>query len=212
MNFADGRIKGYGLTLFGQDKTFYISCVSGNEGYGENDFVSSDDGLITDKATGLMWTADDSNTGLNTERALALVEEQNNANYLGYNDWRLPNAKELQSLVDHSRSPPTNGSAAIDPLFGSTGTINEAGVADFPVCWTSTTHVNWTNNPGASGVYVNFGRSMGYMNNTWIDAHGAGTQRSDPKAGDPADYLTGHGPQGDAFRTYNHVRLAHSVQ
>ena len=51
---------------------------------------------------------------------------------------------------------------------------------------------------------------MGYMNN-WQDVHGAGAQRSDPKTGDPADYPTGHGPQGDAIRIYNYVRLVRDV-
>ena len=41
---------------------------------------------------------------------------------------------------------------------------------------------------------------------SWKDVHGAGAQRSDPKAGDPNDYPTGHGPQGDAIRIYNYVR------
>ncbi len=45
------------------------------------------------------------------------------------------------------------------------------------------------------------------MNNQWRDVHGAGAQRSDPKSGDPNDYPTGHGPQGDAIRIYNYVRL-----
>ena len=36
--------------------------------------------------------------------------------------------------------------------------------------------------------------------------HGAGAQRSDPKYYDGTDYSTGHGPQGDAVRIYNHVR------
>jgi len=29
---------------------------------------------------------------------------------------------------------------------------------------------------------------MGYINNTWVDVHGAGAQRSDPKSGDPTAY------------------------
>jgi hypothetical protein len=37
--------------------------------------------------------------------------------------------------------------------------------------------------------------------------HGAGAQRSDPKAGNPADFPRGRGPQGDAIRIYNFVRL-----
>jgi hypothetical protein len=59
----------------------------------------------------------------------------------------------------------------------------------------------------ANGVYVSFGRAMGYMQNTWVDVHGAGAQRSDPKSGDPNDYPTGRGPQGDAIRIYNYIRL-----
>ena len=59
----------------------------------------------------------------------------------------------------------------------------------------------------AQRAYVTFGRAMGYMNSTWVDVHGAGAQRSDPKAGNPADYPTGNGPQGDAIRIYNYVRL-----
>jgi len=47
---------------------------------------------------------------------------------------------------------------------------------------------------------------MGYMNGLWMDVHGAGAQRSDPKDGDPADYPEGHGPQGDAVRIFNYVR------
>ena len=54
---------------------------------------------------------------------------------------------------------------------------------------------------------------MGYMTNLggWIDVHGAGAQRSDPKTGDPANYPTGFGPQGDAIRIYNYVRLVRNI-
>lgn len=39
-----------------------------------------------------------------------------------------------------------------------------------------------------------------------VDVHGAGAQRSDPKAGDPQNFPHGRGPQGDVVRIYNHVR------
>lgn len=52
---------------------------------------------------------------------------------------------------------------------------------------------------------------MGYMRGGWLDVHGAGAQRSDPKAGDPADYPQGRGPQGDAVRILNHVRCVRSA-
>ena len=40
----------------------------------------------------------------------------------------------------------------------------------------------------------------------FVDVHGAGAQRSDPKAGDPAMFPHGRGPQGDVIRFYNFVR------
>ncbi len=211
VNFADGRIKGYGLSLRGRDKTFFAKYVRGNVDYGENDLVDNGDGTITDSATDLMWAQSDSGAGLDWEQALAWVEQSNAENYLGYDDWHLPDAKELQSIVDYSRSPATSSSAAIDPLFNAASITNEAGQSDYPAYWSSTTHANWTNRPGVYAVYVNFGRSMGYMNGTWLDVHGAGAQRSDPKSGDPDDWPTGHGPQGDGIRIYNYVRLVRNA-
>lgn len=207
VNFADGRIKGYGLSLFGSDKTFYVLYVRGNSSYGLNEFIDNGDGTISDAATGLMWSQNDSAVALNWEEALAWVAQKNEENYLGYNDWRLPNVKELQSIVDYSRSPDTSSSAAIDPLFNCSTIINEAGNLDYGFYWSSTTHLNWTQTPAGAGAYVSFGRALGYMNGSWSDVHGAGAQRSDPKAGDPADYPYGHGPQGDAIRIYNVLRF-----
>ena len=210
VNFADGRIKGYGMFMPGMgEKTFFVQCVRGNTNYGVNDFAENGDGTVTDDATGLMWAQDDSGVdvpgGLNWEEALAWVETQNAAGYLGHSDWRLPNVKELQSIVDYTRSPATTGSAAIDPVFDTTPITNEAGAEDYAFYWSGTTHANAMG--GQSGAYVAFGRSLGYMNGSWVDVHGAGSQRSDPKAGDPAEFPTGFGPQGDAIRIYNYVRL-----
>jgi len=205
VNFADGRIKGYGLTMpfGGGDKTFFVQCCRGNESYGDNDFVDNGDGTVTDLATGLMWQQDDSGEGLIWEDALAYAEGLVLA---GADDWRLPNVKELQSILDYTRSPGTTGSAAIDPVFDCTGVINEGGQADFPYYWSSTTHENWTDTNGGFASYAAFGRGLGYMMGSWQDVHGAGCQRSDPKDGDPDDYPYGHGPQGDAIRIYNFVR------
>ena len=209
VNFADGRIKGYGLTDpgSGAEKTFYVQCVRGNASYGQNSFSDNGNGTITDAATGLMWSQDDNGSGLDFAGALAWVVQANAENHLGYGDWRLPNVKELQSILDYSRSPDTTGSAAIDPLFNTSAITNEAGAVDYPYYWSNTTHIGYGDIPGANATYLSFGRAMGYMNGSWMDVHGAGAQRSDPKSGDPADYPTGHGPQGDAIRIYNYVRL-----
>ncbi len=203
LNLADGRIKGYP-----QDKTFYVLCVRGNESYGQNDLVDNGDGTVSDNATGLMWAQEDNGAGVTWEDALAYAEAMNAASYLGYDDWRLPNAKELQSIVDYTRSPGTTGSAAIDPLFSTTPITNEAGDPDFGFAWTSTTHQR-VDGSGASAVYIAFGRGLGSMDgSTVIDVHGAGCQRSDPKDGDPAETPSwGNGPQGDLQRVFNYVRL-----
>lgn len=213
VNFADGRIKGYGFYNLSNpriEKKFYARFVRGNS-YGENKFVDNKDDTITNQSTGLMWTKKDNGhynighaeyDGLNWQEALVYCEELSIAHY---NDWRLPNAKELQGIIDYTRSPDTTNSAAINPVFNVTSITDEGGNKNYPFYWTGTTHLE--GRELASGaVYVAFGEALGFMNGKWLDVHGAGAQRSDPKAGDPKDYPNGHGPQGDAIRIYNFVR------
>ena len=212
VNFADGRIKGYGLKMpFGPgDKTFFVTYVRGNKNYGINKFNDNGDGTISDKATGLMWMQNDNQEGILWQEALNYAE---NYEFAGYSDWRLPNVKELQSIVDYSRSPNTSDSAAIDPIFNCSEIVNEAGQKDYPFYWSSTTHSNWsTDMNGRNASYVSFGRAMGYMDGKWMDVHGAGAQRSDPKIGNPKDWPEGHGPQGDAQRINNYVRLVRNIK
>jgi Protein of unknown function (DUF1566) len=200
VNFADGRIKGYpnGVVRGPKgEKKYYVRYVRGSQ-YGVNHFVDNGDGTVTDEATGLMWMQSDSEKPMNWQQALEYAEK---FKYAGHSDWRLPNAKELQYLVDYSRSPDTTDSAAIDPVFQATSITNEAGQKDYPFYWTSTTHQD---DRIDAGVYVCFGRGIGMMNGRIMDVHGAGAQRSDPKTG--GAYL-GHGPQGDAVRVNNYVRL-----
>lgn len=207
VNFADGRIKGYGLRhpRSGGEKTFYVLYVRGNEKYGKNDFEDHGDGTITDRATGLTWMKVDSGHlkagAMDWEKALAWAE---GLTYAGKSDWRLPNAKELQTIVDYSRCPDVTKSASIDPVFEVTKIENEAGKADYPNYWTGTTHASARS--GRAAVYIAFGRSMGYMRTSWLDVHGAGSQRSDPKSGDASAFPKGRGPQGDAIRILNYVR------
>lgn len=212
VNFADGRIKGYGLKLRGRDKTFYVMYVRGAVGYGVNDFRANGDGTVTDAATGLIWAGADSGEAMDWPTALAWAAARNAEGYLGYSDWRLPNVKELQGIVDYSRAPAATGSPAIDPVFETSEITNEAGEVDYPAYWSGTTHMNWTETPARFGAYVSFGRAMGYMRGGWLDVHGAGAQRSDPKTGDPGAYPKGNGPQGDAIRIKNHVRLVRSAE
>ncbi|WKY46685.1 DUF1566 domain-containing protein [Eubacteriaceae bacterium ES3] len=216
VNFADGRIKGYPQEPGnrGSSGQYYIRLVRGDTDYGINLFVDNGDGTVTDEATELMWSQVDSgddgfdmsaftndNGSLNWQEALEFAE---NAEYAGYDDWRLPNAKELQSILDYARSPDTTNSAAIDPVFECSQIFNEASQVDYPFFWTSTSF-----NPGKDAAILCFGRALGYFSiqgndAEFMDVHGAGCQRTDPKIGS-ASY--GNGPQGDVRRVYNYVRL-----
>lgn len=218
VNFADGRIKAYPT----RGKTFYVLYVRGNPNYGKNDFHNNGDGTITDRATGLMWMKYDSGhlkagprkDGRMTWREA--LEWAANLTYAGYSDWRLPTAKELQSIVDYTRSPDATGSPAIDPVFEVTEIVNERREKDYPYYWTSTTLVG--PGGGREAIYIAFGRGLGWLLNpangrrALVDIHGAGCQRSDPKNGDPRQYPFGRGPQGDVVRIYNFVRCVRNIK
>ena len=73
-------------------------------------YVDNGDGTVTDTVTGLMWdkcpngqTANDCSGGsafrFTWANALARPIALNSINYKGHNDWRLPNIRELESLV-----------------------------------------------------------------------------------------------------------------
>ncbi|MGB5444283.1 MAG: DUF1566 domain-containing protein, partial [Psychromonas sp.] len=151
------------------------------------------------------------NGAMDWVEALAYVKKMNDQNYLGHSDWRLPNVKELETITDYSYSPVKTNSPAIDPIFNMTTISNENGDDDWAFYWSNTTHKALAN--GVLNVnhasYVAFGRSMGYSKTEgkWVDVHGAGSQRSDPKVWNGENYTGGHGPQLDSIRIYNYVRL-----
>ncbi len=215
VNVADGRIKGYPLTMMGQDKEYTVRFVRGNTEYGINAFTDNLDGTISDHATGLMWQQADSESGMNWEEALEYAAQKNSENYLGQSDWRVPNAKELHSIVDYTRSPQETNSAAIDPLFQVSEIQDEGSETNYPFYWSSTTHQNMMSSGNAA--YFSFGEALGFFADPFsgtvnlLDVHGAGAQRSDPKTGNPADWPEGHGPQGDVIRIYNYVRLVRDM-
>ena len=75
-------------------------------------FNDNGNGTVTDDLTSLMWTKDanvpgPSNCNPGTYKTwqglLDYIICLNDNNYLGYHDWRLPNRKELRSLIDYSQ-------------------------------------------------------------------------------------------------------------
>ncbi|BDD12116.1 hypothetical protein FUAX_45480 (plasmid) [Fulvitalea axinellae] len=210
VNFIDGRIKGYPKSKPGSGvaNTMYFRMVRGNTEYGKNNYVDNGDGTVSDLATGLMWQKADDGVARNWKDALSYSE---NLELASYTDWRLPNAKELQSIVDYSRSPQTTDSPAINPIFKTTEINDPNGnPGHYPYFWTSTTHLDGAN-PYKNGVYIAFGKGLGKMNGILMDVHGAGCQRSDPKAGNANDYPEYFGPQGDLRTVFNHVRAVRTI-
>ncbi len=213
VNFVDGRIKGYPVT----NKTYYVHCVRGNRDYGLNNFADNQDNTISDHATGLMWQKNDAKS-TDFDNAINICEIATTG---GYTDWRLPNIKELHSIIDYSRAPDYTNSAAINDIFTITSIINEGGKTDYGYYWSSTTHAN-NAGAGKSGAYMAFGRALGYVGSTVLDVHGAGAQRSNYKmdisttqGGNFAIGANGtfyyHGPQGDILRANNMVRCVRNI-
>lgn len=201
VNFVTGHIKAYPANAGGPIGGKYVRAVRGDY-YGVNNFVDNGDGTITDRASGLMWSQVDFGS-YDWQQALSFADS---ANYAGYDDWRLPNVKELQSIIDYSRSPSAtnaeNIGPAIDPLFSCTAITNEAGASDYGYYWTSTSAVFTSGQPYYYAWYVAFGRAV---NPEGLDFHGAGAVRFDTKVeGGPA------GEGGE--RIYNCVRLVRNSE
>lgn len=105
----DFRYGGNDMMRNASDK-FYVRCVRGDSSF-VHKFTDNGDQTVTDHGTGLMWENDSNvtNKRLYWVDALAYCE---NLTLAGHDDWRLPNIKELMSIVDHTRFGP-----AIDPVF-----------------------------------------------------------------------------------------------
>jgi hypothetical protein len=106
-----------GEPFYGQDTQYATGCTAS--------YTDNGDGTVTDNCTGLVWQQVSDGVQRDWEGCLAYCE---GLEYAGYSDWRLPNRRELESLVDSSRHTPS-----IDPkLFPDNLHVG---------FWSSTTHV-----------------------------------------------------------------------
>jgi hypothetical protein len=121
----------------GQDGDFRAGLA-----WPEPRFLDNEDETFTDQLTGLTWTENAETPGnnlyscsalnitVNWQTALDHVACLNSRNFLGYNDWRLPNINEIESLI-HSEYADSTG------WLQSQGFINVWGAY-----WSSTTDLN----------------------------------------------------------------------
>lgn len=123
---AVARLLKTGQTVCFDEVGTSISCLdTGQDGevqYGAAlSYTDNGDGTITDNSTGLMWEKLDNNNvgGIHDQdniytwpEAFGKVAELNAASFAGYTDWRVPNRRELDSLITIEYKNP-----AVDPIF-----------------------------------------------------------------------------------------------
>ncbi len=105
-----------------------VRCVRADNGaaFHNNELVDSGNGTVTDKTTRLLWQQNLDYTRRDWDSAIQYCE---NMNFAGRDDWRLPNMKELLSIVNYNKTSPS---------------IDEALFSNTPAdsfFWTNTTHV-----------------------------------------------------------------------
>jgi len=173
----------------------FVRAVRGDT-YGINEFVDNGDSTITDQATGLMWAQDDSGEGMLWEEALAYAED---SDYAGYDDWRLPNIKELQSIADYSGVFPAMDTS----VFNLTELTNIMDQVDYPFYWSSTSNpVEGSDGEVESGSVYAWVLAAGYNTDPdGYDLHGAGSVVFCPKS---EEYFSELALE---IHRYNYVRL-----
>lgn len=118
-----GTVTSGGLPKTGQT-TSYRTGDDGTyqKGFAGTRFTDNGDNTVTDNATGLMWIKDHNAVGSPFNAVMnwnSAIDNSEALNYAGHTDWRLPNVKELFSIVDHSTNNP-----CINAIFSNTQSNN----------------------------------------------------------------------------------------
>ena len=136
MSAIPAHAQTYNIVDTGQTRFYSNSAVisapsEGQAFYGQDaqyaghqrSYTDNGDGTVTDNCTGLTWQQATAAGTYSWAQALRYCEDLELG---GETDWRLPNVRELQSIVDYGRYNP-----AIDPVFS----------AESSWCWSSSSHV-----------------------------------------------------------------------
>ncbi len=95
---------------------YHARYVRGAKPTNTHNYQNNGDGTVTDLDTGLMWTQIPG-PAVTWDAALSYTEGLSTG---GFNDWRLPNVKELQTLTDYSLATATGAGTALKPSMNQT--------------------------------------------------------------------------------------------
>ena len=129
---------------------YHARYVRGAKPGNGHNYSNNLDGTITDLDTGLMWTQV---PGAATTWTGALTWAEN-LTLAGYSDWRLPNIKELQTLVDYTLATATTPTGATAPL---NRTLFPTATTPAGAYWSSTALRGGGSQPPTSAWLVEFG-------------------------------------------------------
>lgn len=93
----------------GGNERFHTRYVRNATPTNAHNYHNNADGTVTDLDTGLMWVQSPS-AAMDWKSALEWAEGLTQS---GYSDWRLPNIKELQSLIDYTLTSATSSTATL---------------------------------------------------------------------------------------------------
>jgi hypothetical protein len=148
-------------------------------------FTDNGDGTVTDKLTGLIWTKSANALGqLTWANALIAANSLASGSLSGLltdgskaGDWRLPNVRELLSLIDYSAGGPPVPAPTLPAGHPFTGVVADKW-------WTSTTVVGTSTNAWTvsflDGMAYDYGFGVGDPSNLKTEFHWVWCVRGGP--------------------------------
>ena len=132
----------------GGSKLYHARCVRHSAtGSGlPSRYFDNGDGTVRDNQTGLIWMQSEAASAVAWEEALQLASA---SNFAGFNDWRVPNIKELRSIQSDTR---------IRPVIDVDAFPNTANA----LFWSSTTQIG---QQGVTAWTLDFGTGVVSYNN-----------------------------------------------
>jgi hypothetical protein len=125
-------------------------------------YVDNGDGTITDLNTGLMWEKKSNDGGLHSQFNryrwsgdgsqetiwdwLDDINAEDGTGFAGYADWRIPNLRELQTIIHYEQSLP-----AVDPVFDT----DCAGGCTVTTCSCTISQSHWSSTSALPSASTN---------------------------------------------------------